>query len=289
MMILTYTLLALSIGSVWLSPIPVTRWLYLPPWLLLFLCAAASGLTAGYLRSPAIMSLGIFLLFAYLAQHKKASRTQRMAFSTLTALIALALATHRLPGFSYPTLLADIQLSPDAASYTLHANFDKGAVGLILLALFCRRTRSIAECVDVMRKSLPVMAMTFASVLALAISIGYIRPEFKLPAVTWIFLSTNLFFTVAAEEAFFRGFLQDRLAGLLSSFHVGKGITVAVSALLFGLAHGAGGTTYMGLATLVGFGYALAYARTQRIESAITAHFLFNALHFIGFTYPYIQ
>lgn len=288
-MIITYALLALSICAVWLPSIQLAGRFNLPLWLLLFLCAATSGLATGYLQPQAMISLGIFLLFAYLAVREQASRAQRVAFGTLTALIALALAMHSFPGFNRPVLLAGVKLSPDAAPFTLYANFDKGAVGLVLLALFCRRARSGPEWANVLRKSLPIMAATFISVLVVAIGIGYVRPEFKLSTDTWIFLPANLFFTVAAEEAFFRGFLQDRLAGALASVSAGERIAVTVSALLFGLAHFAGGLAYVGLATLAGFGYALAYARTRRIESAIATHFLFNAIHFVGFTYPFIR
>jgi membrane protease YdiL (CAAX protease family) len=31
----------------------------------------------------------------------------------------------------------------------------------------------------------------------------------------------------------------------------------------------------------------VAYQRTQRIEAAIIVHIALNAVHFIGFTYPY--
>jgi hypothetical protein len=58
------------------------------------------------------------------------------------------------------------------------------------------------------------------------------------------------------------------------------------AALLFGLAHAAGGWRYVLLATLAGTGYGLAYRRTVRIESAILAHFAVNVTHLLLFTYP---
>lgn len=288
-MFVTYALLALAMCAVWLPSLRVAGQFTLPPWLLLFVCAIASGLAFGYLQPPALLSLGCFLLLAWLAVREQAPRAQRIIFGALTAVVALALATHRLPGFNNPVLFATVRFSPDAAPFTLYANFDKGAVGLVLLALFCRRAQSTIEWAALLRKSLPIAVCTIVGVLAVAAGIGYVRPECKLPAGMWIFLPVNLFFTVIAEEAFFRGFLQDRLAGALASVRIGNAIAVAVSALLFGLAHFGGGPVYAGLATLAGFGYAIAYARTQRIESAILAHFLLNAVHFVGFTYPFVR
>jgi membrane protease YdiL (CAAX protease family) len=68
-------------------------------------------------------------------------------------------------------------------------------------------------------------------------------------------------FTCVTEEAFFRGFLLAQLA------------------------RGWSGSRY-GLAAVAGFGYAMAYLRTGRIEAAILTHFALNALHFLAFTYP---
>ena len=60
-------------------------------------------------------------------------------------------------------------------------------------------------------------------------------------------------------------------------------------AVLFGLAHAAGGPLLVLLAALAGAGYSLAYAATRRIESAVLAHFVLNAVHFVGFSYPHLQ
>ena len=65
-------------------------------------------------------------------------------------------------------------------------------------------------------------------------------------------------------------------------------LPIAASALLFGLAHAGGGVVGMAMATLVGLGCALAFAATRRIEAAVLTHFAVNAVHFLGFTYPYL-
>lgn len=90
------------------------------------------------------------------------------------------------------------------------------------------------------------------------------------------------------EEALFRGLLQERLAAALPARRLWQGLGIAVSAVVFGLAHAAGGPVLVLLAALAGAGYSLADAATRRIESAVLAHFAVNAVHFIGFSYPHL-
>lgn len=278
-MLITFVLLALAISAVWFRR---------PLWAGLFVAAMVSGLVAGVLHAPALIALTVFGGVAYLAGGA-ASKPLRIVCGVLTALLALALAMHKLPGFSNPVLIAGAVLSPGAAPFTQYANFDKGAVGLILLAFICARVGSWSELGGVMKKTWPVLLATIAVVMAFATGAGLVRPDFKLPQVTPLFLTVNLFFTVVAEEAFFRGFLQARLASALRRVRHGQWIAVACSALLFGAAHLAGGPLYAALAFIAGIGYAVAYQRTQRVEAAIIVHIALNAVHFIAFTYPYAR
>jgi membrane protease YdiL (CAAX protease family) len=138
----------------------------------------------------------------------------------------------------------------------------------------------------VLRQTLPVLVLTVAATLGFALAAGVVGIDVKLPQQTLSFIVVNLLFTVIAEEAFFRGLVQARLAGALQRFRWGPWLAVTVSALLFGAAHLGGGVRYGILAGIAGIGYAWAYHRTQRIEAAILVHIALNAVHFIGFTYP---
>jgi membrane protease YdiL (CAAX protease family) len=288
-MIFTFGLLALSICAVWFPSIPTGARGRLPAWIPIWIAAIAVGLFAGYLTFAAPISLGLLAGLAWLAQRGENSRLQRGIFGWATALLGLALALHRVPGFYNPILIDHLRLSADAAPFTLYANFDKASVGLILVALLCKRTKTLAEWVADMRKAIPIALITMVVVLVTAMAIGFVRPEFKVSSFTPIFLLTNLLFTCVAEEAFFRGLLQDRLAAVLKRSRSGEWIAIVVSALLFGLTHIGGGMVYVILASLGGLGSAYAYYRTQRIEAAIVTHFVLNAVHFIGFTYPNLQ
>jgi len=283
---LTFGLLAFSITAVWVTPTPASRHY---PWMALFGAAIVCGLSWRILNAIAALELAAFGALAYYVANGEMKKGMRAFLGIVTGILALALAMHRLPGFSNPQLIANVRFSADAIAFTQYANFDKAAVGLILLAFLCRRCSTGAQWRDMLRKTLPVAAATTVVVLAIAIAVGFVAPQFKLPAYTPVFLLTNLLFTCVAEEAFFRGLLQDRLAGALPDTRPWQAAVVVFSGALFGLAHLGGGPVYALLATLCGVGYAYAYAVTKRIEAPIIVHFAFNAIHFIGFTYPAIQ
>lgn len=284
---LTFALLAIAIAAVWLPSLRLTDRFLLPPWMAIAAGAVISGFAAAVLSPVAVLALAMFFLAAYMAAATQ--RKTSLLFGMAAALLALALALHRLPGFNNPILISQLRLSADSVPFTQYANFDKGAAGLVLLAFMCRRASSAAEWRKLLQQTWPIALVAVIAVLGLATAIGYVKPDFKLSQATALFLFTNLFFTVVAEEAFFRGLLQDRLALSLARFRYGPLLAVACSALLFGAAHMAGGGTYVLLATVAGLGYAYAYYVTQRIEAAIIVHFAVNAVHFIGFTYPHLN
>lgn len=290
-MLITFVLLAAAIAAVWLPPIRLTDRMVLLPWMAVAAGALVSGLIAAVLSPLAVLELALFCLVAYLAAQPAATarRNLRFLFGIVAAILALALALHKLPGFNNPILLFQLRLSADSAPFTQYANFDKGAAGLVLLAFMCGRASSAADWRKLLRQTWPIALIAVIAVLGLASAIGYVKPDFKISQASALFLSTNLFFTVVAEEAFFRGLLQDRLALSLARFRYGPLLAVACSALLFGTAHAAGGSAYVLLATVAGLAYAYAYYVTQRIEAAIIVHFAVNTVHFIGFTYPHLN
>jgi membrane protease YdiL (CAAX protease family) len=288
-MLLTFGLLGLSICAAFVEPVRLGKRLQMPLWPFAFTGALIAGLVNGYVAWPALAWLGALAIAAYMAGRPDANRPRQIIFISLTVLLALALALHLLPGFRNPVLVADIKFSPDAAPFTQYANFDKAAVGLILLALLANRSRSARERRGVLLRALPIAAVTAAVVIAAGTAAGYVRPDFKLSWYTPAFLATNLLFVCVVEEAFFRGLIQERLGRSLSATPFGAAAAVAISALLFGAAHLSGGMLYAGIATLAGLGYAFSYAVTKRIEAPILVHFGVNAVHFIGFTYPRIQ
>ncbi len=284
-MLLTFGLLGAAMVAVWLPDLPdgPARW---QPWIALFAASVAAGVAAGLLQWPALVLIAAMWAAAWASVHAKRPIASA-GWTALAALVALALATHRMPGFSAALVAEQVRLSADSATMTLVANFDKGAAGLILLVYFCRRIRNAAEWPAVAGIGVGIGAATAAVVIPLVASTGAVRFDPKLPAVAPAWLASNLFLTSLMEEAFFRGLLQERMARALASRARWRYLPIVVPSLLFGLVHFVGGPLLVAFAALAGVGYGMAYAMTGRVEAAVLAHFTLNSIHFFGFTYPY--
>ena len=283
---ITFVLLALAIVLAWGPPLRLGD-RRLPPWTLAFTAACATGALA----SPPVLAptaLAGLAILAALAWGGVAAPRWRCALTVLAALLALALSLHLLPGFHPAWLFRDVRLTPDAAPFALALGFDKAAAGLLLLAAFSPRAATWRQ----FGLQLPTIAVaavaTAAASIGVALAAGYVRFAPKWPDAAPAFLVANLLFTCVAEEAFFRGLIQERLMRLAETRRqpAWNGLAVAVSTVLFGLAHAGGGTVFLVAATVAGLGYALVYARTRTIEGAILVHLVVNAAHFLAFTYP---
>ncbi|MET0382401.1 MAG: CPBP family intramembrane glutamic endopeptidase [Burkholderiaceae bacterium] len=256
-----------------------------PPWTILFGAAIVAGGSEGVLTAWAGASLAALCMFAWAALHAPRARP---LFVASAAAVALAMSLHLLRGYHDPLPGAALRLTPDALPFVPHLNFDKAAAGLVLLATFAARARSPRIFAGQLGPIAVAAAATASAAIGLALAAGVVRFEPKLPDIAPPFLVANLLFTCVAEEAFFRGLIQERLMRLAAS----SGSTawtagaIAASAALFGLAHAGGGAPWMLISAVAGAGYAGLYARTRSIEGPILVHFAVNAAHFLGFTYP---
>lgn len=284
-MLPSFLFLGAAILAAWVPRTPdggyIARW----SWQVLL----AASLVAAF-SAEQVGALGAFMVLvlwaAALAYCSLAQGAPRTLFAWVAALMAIALATHRFPGF-VPLVLADLQLTPSSAPMVLRAHLDKGMAGVVLLACFTSRSTSAAQFVRSVAIGLAVgLAVAIAVVAAVALA-GAIRFDPKLPTITLQWMAVNLFLTCIFEEALFRGLLQDRLAKALSSHRGGAWIALGIASLLFGLVHAGGGPLLVVAAAAAGAGYGLAYQVTGRIEASVMAHFTLNTVHFLGFTYPY--
>ena len=199
-----------------------------------------------------------------------------------TCVLGLLLGLHRLPGFSNPVIIREAVFTPGALRYTQYVNFDKTLAAVLLLGCSgWTPVRSIRECGHALRHAAPWMPATTAAVMLASLALGFVIFEPHWSAAFAVWATINLLTTCVSEEAFFRGLIQRELPD-------GAG-AVIVSAVLFGLAHVAGGWQYVLLATLAGAGYAIVYRLTARLEMAILTHFVLNAVHFLLFTYPALR
>lgn len=274
---LTFTLLALSIVGLWLSP-----YVWMP-----FLSAAVvAGYCAGVLHDFA--AVFIVMLAASVWLYRRARAAMRVAGGMGFVVLSLLLGLHVLPGFSNPQILDDAVLVAGAAAYDLYLNFDKTLPGILFLGLaYEGLIRTRVELRQALCAAWPVMLATIVAIIGASLASGYVQFEPHWTPYIWVWSFSNLLLTCLAEEAFFRGFLLERLQILFHKCTHATLLALLTSSLLFGLVHVGGGWGYVGLATLAGIGYGYARQRSGRIEMAMLTHFSVNFLHFVLFTYPY--
>jgi membrane protease YdiL (CAAX protease family) len=248
-----------------------------------YVTGAVTGLAGLWIAILAALALAYRLARA--APRLPAIRAAQFAAGIAFFLFAVAMSLVLLPGFPRTPLIPEAVLSPGAVPYGIGVGFPKVAAGILVLGIIHdARVRAWRELGRVLTLALPVLAVTTGAAMAFALATGFVEFDPKWTPVFLVWIVTNLFFTCLSEEAFFRGFVQAELARL--GGRAWMAIAIVVSAVLFGLVHFAGGLTYVIAGVIAGAGYALAYARTQRVEAAMAVHFGLNAVHFLLFTYP---
>ena len=259
---------------------PALRWL------------AAGSLGIGYAfaygngQLDAIAFVSILLLFGTVYT---ISSQQKLPFLILAhllfVLLAVALFLHWLPGFHNLHVVGPESLTPDAVPFSMYLNLDKPLIGFCLLLFAWRHIRLAEHSYTWLRVGVIVGGLTIAVCLIVALLTGFVIWAPKWPDWGWLWVANNLALVTLAEEAFFRGYLQGGLERLPRTLRQGEWIALSVAALLFGVAHLAGGWKLMVLATLAGTGYGIAY-RHGGLQAAVLTHFGFNLVHLGVFTYP---
>lgn len=178
--------------------------------------------------------------------------TAVVCFIALGGLL-LALGFGLVPGF------ARLPLGPASV------NSAKALAGLSAAIMFPSPLRWNARCTL-------VSAVTLVGVPLAAWAIGYVHWAPASLKTVGVFAIANLF-TVIGEEWFFRRWIQQPLQP-----PVGSALALVTSAVLFGLAHFAGGLHFMLLAALAGLGYGGVFLAGGSIWAAVALHWALNML-----------
>ena len=283
-MLITFGLLALAIGAIWMPPVRVARH-RLAPALVLGVAATGAGVWHGYLDWRAVAAIGVFALATYgwSASRKPIARA---LCAVPASVLALALALHALPGFDNPTLIDWTQLSDGARPYRLVLKFDYAVVGLVLGALVSRRAQNAGEWAQCIKVAAVAVPLGLLVVLPMGIASEYFAWAPKLTVVVLLHLAVNLPFTYVAEETFFRGAVQEPLHRAVANRHALRWLPVVVATALFGITHLGRGWQLIVLAAGAGAALAFAYERTRRVEAPILTHLGINTVHVLLFTFP---
>lgn len=260
----------------WLSAL---RW----PALCLLVIAYGAALADGQLGAIAAISLALLLIAAWAASPRRKMYCQYLGHA-LFIMVALSLFMHWLPGFHNPRVIGPVRFTPDAAPFTMYLNLDKPLIGFWLL-LALPWTRSPRDVPTALKAGAWGMLLTTIACLLVALLVGLVRYEPKLPPMSWLWLLNNLLLVTLTEEALFRGYLQGGLSRLLRGRAYADVSALAISAALFGLAHVAGGWQWIVVGSVAGLGYGLAF-RFGGLRASVLAHFGLNVTHFFLFTYP---
>ncbi|MEV3807243.1 CPBP family intramembrane glutamic endopeptidase, partial [Aeromonas dhakensis] len=191
---------------------------------------------------------------------------------------AVALMLHLIPGFTNLKVLDQVQAGPASVPFNMYLNLDKP---LVFFGLLLAWPALLGPGGAIQWRRLALLLVPLAALLIAAWQLGALKPEVGLPGWWWLFAINNLLFTCVAEEALFRGFLQQGIAERSRRW-----LGVLVASLLFGAAHLAGGPLLVLFAALAGACYGLAFLLSGRLSVAIAIHFLFNFAHLALFTYP---
>jgi membrane protease YdiL (CAAX protease family) len=267
-------------------------WMHRAIWMGALAAAIVAGYLSGALHGLAALWIAILAALAITYQRARASTSpNKPVWQTLAGLVfflyALAMGLALLPGFNRVELVAPIVLSAGASPYSIGVGFPKVVTGIFILGLINPLlVRSWGELARVLKRALPVFAITAAAGMAVVVVMGYSSFAPKWTPLFLLFAPINLFFTCLSEEAFFRGFVQRELSSIGTRRARASGIALVVAALLFGAAHFGGGLNYMIVAAIAGLGYGWAFMRDSRIEAAMFVHFGVNATHFLLFVYP---
>jgi uncharacterized protein len=278
---LAYGLLYLSVIALWLPTIAK-----IPVWVPLLLASFVFALLSHQIEFIALGPIIVFYFSIHFGYRKK-SPTIRMAANIITLMVGIGLSANFFPGFNSFSVINEAYLSKDSVPYHLFLNFGKPLVGIFMLGMSSHLL--IAHKKDwhlLFKRLFPSSLIIIFILVILALSLGFVRIDVKLPSSLWIWALTNLLFIATAEEAFFRAFIQKRLMMILKENSYGGWLAIGIASLLFGVAHFPGGIKYMILMAVAGLGFGWLYVKTKRIEASILTHFGLNIVHFLLFTYP---
>ncbi|AIR61869.1 CAAX protease [Cedecea neteri] len=249
----------------------------------LLLATVLWGAVDGVLDWRALASLAVIAVLAVAYLKAANGKPVRYVLEFLLVAASVALTIHVIPGFHNPKVLDSVSAGPQSAPFSMYYNFDKALVPFILLVVM--KSLFVSE-----PKSRPakfgwiLLVALIPGLLLLAVALGGLKIEPHSPQWLVQFLFANIFFVSLAEEALFRGYLQQRLSGFMPPV-----MALIISAVIFGGLHFAGGPLLIIFAALAGLIYGLAWMWSGRLWVAVAFHVGLNMAHLLLFTYPVLQ
>ncbi|EMK7209818.1 CPBP family intramembrane metalloprotease [Escherichia coli] len=251
--------------------------------LLLLIASVVLGVANGVIDWPAFGLFTIVGLLYWLKVKWAQKSWCRIVTESCLVVLSVVLLYHFWPGFHNPVVLNSVITGPFSTPYTMYFNFDKAMVPFLLVLSFPRLFKSDFR-YEVSYGMWGLLFLSVPFILVLAVLLGGIKPEVHFPEWLPKFILSNLFFVSLAEEAFFRGYLQQRLSMIVHPF-----VALFIASVLFGLYHYSGGLLLVLFAMLSGVIYGMAWMFSGRLWVATFFHFGLNLCHLLFFTYPFLK
>lgn len=223
-------------------------------------------------------------------QSKPANPWITRLFQLSWFVLSAGLIIHKLPGYQGLLIAESVALKAGSLPTSFYLNVDKALFSWSALCFAPLIKRSFPSNTQV-RWWIPVLLVPcgIGAVVVIAVSTGIVTWQIAVPAWFPLLALSNLINTCVAEELLFRGllfkFVTNKLPATLSSTARNL-LVLAITSAIFGLAHFAGGTSYMIVATVAGLLYGTVYLLTGRIIFAVLTHWLLNITHMLVLTYP---
>ncbi|CUW06494.1 CAAX amino terminal protease self- immunity [Serratia grimesii] len=252
-------------------------------WLILA-ASAGMGMYHGVLTPLSLACLLGIVALAGLRHYYRDKRPLALLLEILLVASSIALFLHLIPGINNFKAVDGDKAGPLSAPLTMYYNFDKALVPFLLFACLPTLFKRDKPEKNVGLSAWVMLLISIPALLVLAVALGGLKFELHIPWFILPFVMANLFFVCMAEEALFRGYLQQRLSQWLGAWPA-----LVIAALIFGAAHLAGGMLMVAFATLAGLIYGLAWMWSGRLWVPILFHFGLNLTHLLLFTYPLYQ
>lgn len=239
---------------------------------LLAVIACALALLGDLLAPLGLLTLAAGAALAIGATSPCLGPWQRTTATWTLAAFAVALGLHLLPGFGAWTVAEGFGRT---AAGSIAWSFDKAYAGLLLVWLHQQRTPPSTP--PTLRFLAAGILLGTVAVLALGMAVGIASFDPRLLAGLGWWVVGNVFISVAAEEAFFRGMIQRSLQDRFGRGSAAIVLAVLLTAILFGAAHAPWGLGFATLAGVAGVYYGVMYAHRDSLGPAIAAHACVNA------------
>lgn len=234
---------------------------------------------------PSIMLLATLLYYGQNA----VTRAIRGWTFLLGIIASIYCLLYPIPGITSWQIVKAFSFSHNAVPFSMSLNIQAFLVGLFFLWFSSTSLMNDGKWKPVLKSSLLPIILCIPVVMGLAIYFQYVSIDIKPTNFFFLWAFHNLLFVCLAEEAIFRGMIQNFLMLQFQNVMGGKWLALIIASALFGAVHFKGGWLYMLLAGVFGLFIGYAYMRTKKIESSIFVHFTVNTIHFLAFTYPALR